>query len=149
MATTQLPPDFREFLRLLNAKAVEYLVVGDYAVAFHGFPRPAGHLDVWVSIHHHNIGRVLEVLREFGFGGSELSPVLFEKPRAVVRMGVPPVRIEIQTHIPGVEFPKCYPRRIVGVLDGEPVSLIDLDDLRENKRAAGRHKDLADLDNLP
>jgi hypothetical protein len=149
MATSSLPRDFREFLRLLNQKSVEYLLVGGYAVAFHGFPRPTGDLDVWVSIHPDNIDKVLEVLREFGFGGGDLSPHLFEKPGAIIRMGVPPVRIEIQTRISGVAFSECYQHRVVGDLDGELVNLINLEHLKRNKRAAGRLKDLADLENLP
>jgi hypothetical protein len=128
---------------------VEYLVVGGYAVAFHGFPRPTGDLDVWIAVHPNNVDRVLEVLREFGFGSSGLSTRLFEKPGAVIRMGVPPVRIEVQTRISGVAFEECYLQRIVGELDGESVNLIDLEHLKVNKRAAGRSKDLADLENLP
>lgn len=144
-----LPPDFKEFLRLLNEKSVEYLVVGGFAVGFHGYPRPTGDLDVWISIHPDNTTKVLEVLREFGFGGENLSPALFAKPGTIIRMGVPPLRIEIQTHISGVDFAECYQHRIMGDLDGENVSLINLHDLKQNKRAAARHKDLADLENLP
>ena len=149
MATTPIPHDFKEFLRLLNAKRVEYLVVGGYAVAFHGFPRPTGDLDVWISIHPDNVDKVVQVLREFGFGGDDVSPALFARPKAIIRMGIPPVRIDIQTHISGVDFHECYENRIRGDFSGEPANLINLDHLRQNKRAAGRHKDLNDLENLP
>ena len=149
MATTPLPRDFKEFLRLLNEKKVEYLVVGGYAVAFHGYPRPTGDLDIWIAVHPNNIDGVVEVLREFGFGGDDTSPSLFAEPGVIIRMGVPPVRIELQTRISGVSFEECYQHQIVGDFDGEPVNLIDLDHLKQNKRAAGRNKDLADLENLP
>jgi hypothetical protein len=134
---------------LLNETNVEYLVVGGYAVAYHGFPRPTGDLDVWISIDPANIDRVVDVLNKFGFGGSALSPRLFQHPGRILRFGVPPVRIELQTSISGVAFGECYQQRIIGDLDGEPVNLINLDHLKRNKSAAGRMKDLADLENLP
>ncbi len=149
MATTPLPHDFKEFLRLLNEKKVEYLVIGGYAVAFHGYPRPTGDLDVWVAVNPNNVDGIVEVLREFGFAGEDTSPSLFAAPGVIIRMGVPPVRIELQTRISGVAFEECYQHRIVGDFDGEPVNLINLEHLKRNKRAAGRNKDLADLDNLP
>lgn len=135
-------------MRLLNAKSVEYFVVGGYAVAFHGYPRPTGDLAVWVSIHPNNVGKFLEVLKDFGFGGDDLTADVFAKAGVILRMGLPPVRIEIQTRISGVIFEECYRHRIVGEMGGETVSLINLDHLRQNKRAAGRPKDLADLENL-
>lgn len=149
MATTPIPRDFREFLRVLNEKRVEYLVIGGYAVAFHGFPRPTGDLDVWISVQPDNIDKVVETLREFGFGTCGASPDLFAKPGAIVRMGVPPVRIKIQTRISGVTFNECYQHRVTCEVDGEIVNLINIEHLKQNKRAAGRYKDLADLDSLP
>jgi predicted nucleotidyltransferase len=146
---TPIPRDFKEFLKLLNEKKVEYLVIGGYAVAFHGYPRPTGDLDVWIAVHPNNIDGVVEVLREFGFAGNDTSPSLFAEPGVIIRMGVPPIRIELQTRISGVAFEECYQHRIVGDFDGQPVNLIDLDHLKKNKRAAGRNKDLNDLENLP
>lgn len=149
MATTRIPPDFKEFLRLLNAKNVEYLVIGGYAVGFHGFPRPTGALDIWIAVHPANIEKVLDVLREFGYGSSGLGPELFAGRRPIVRMGVEPVRIEIQTEISGVGFEECFAARITQDFEGVQVSMISLEHLKKNKRAAGRHKDLADLEQLP
>jgi predicted nucleotidyltransferase len=149
MATTRIPPDFKEFLRLLNEKKVEYLVIGGYAVGFHGFPRPTGDLDVWIAVHPANIDGALDALREFGYGSTGLSPDLFGGPRPIIRMGISPVRIEIQTAISGVSFSECFRQRVIGDFDGVPVNLISLEHLKKNKRAAGRHKDLNDLDNLP
>ena len=64
-------------------------------------------------------------------------------------MGVPPVRIEVITGASGVEFAKCYSRREMIEVDGVPVNFISLDDLKKNKQASGRHKDLEDLEHLP
>ena len=150
MATTHLPPDFREFFQLLNANRVEYLLIGGYAVGFHGYPRPTADVDVWIQTSPDNARRVLAALEAFGFGaGAGANIELLTTPGNVIRMGIPPLRIEIQTEISGVQFEECYARRLVEDLDGIPVPIICIDDLKRNKRAAGRHKDLADLDNLP
>ena len=150
MATIQLPPDFREFFRLLNANQVEYLLIGGYAVGYHGYPRATVDLDVWIAVSPENARRVLAVLGQFGFGGvTGASAELLTRPDHVIRMGVVPLRIEIQTGISGVSFSECYARRVIASLDDVPVSIISAEDLKRNKRAAGRHKDLADLDNLP
>ncbi|MDQ2920152.1 MAG: hypothetical protein ACR2HX_03785 [Pyrinomonadaceae bacterium] len=145
----ELPKDFKEFLRLLRARHVEYLLIGGWAVGYHGYPRATDDLDVWIAISTANAARVVEVLREFGFDVPELAADLFLEDDRIVRMGVEPVRIEISTTISGVQFEPCYRERLETTLDGEPVSLINLRDLKINKSASGRAKDLADLDNLP
>ena len=142
---TPLPQDFKEFLALLNSEKIEYLVVGGYAVSYHGYPRPTGDLDVWVGVRPEAASKLTNLVAKFGFAGAGATPELFLTPGRVVRMGVPPVRIEILSTIAGVEFSECYPRRIEVSLDGVPVSLIARDDLVTNKRAAGRDKDLNDL----
>lgn len=149
MATTHLPPDFKEFLRLLNAHRVEYLLIGGHAVAYHGYPRATADMNVWIAIGPENAEKMVRALNEFGFSDPEISPALFLQEGQIIRMGVPPLRIEIATSISGVDFADCYAERVLGVLDGVDVSLIGLRHLRINKRACGRHKDLADLDNLP
>ena len=149
MATTQLPRDFKEFLQLLNFHAVEYLLVGGYAVAYHGYPRPTGDIDFWVAISPENAERLVQVFSEFGFDLPNLSAQLFLKPKQVVRIGVPPVRIEVLTNVSGVEFNECYLHRTKGEIEGVPISIISLEHLKANKRAAGRHRDLNDLENLP
>ncbi|MBL8759496.1 MAG: hypothetical protein JNK35_13840 [Phycisphaerae bacterium] len=63
-------------------------------------------------------------------------------------MGNPPVRIKIVTGISGVRFEECIPRAVSASLDGVPVKIIALADLIANKRAAGRHKDLSDIEAL-
>lgn len=149
MATIHLPPDFKEFLKLLNAHEVEYMLIGGYAVGYHGYPRATADMDIWIAVHPENSQRMVSVLKEFGFDVPELSPQLFSEEWQIVRLGVPPVRIKIATTIPGVDFGECYSERVVDMLDDVEVNLISLKHLKANKKASGRHQDLADLDNLP
>ena len=149
MATVNLPPDFKEFLRLLNAHQVEYLLIGGYAVAYHGYPRATADMDIWIATHPQNAKKIVAALKDFGFDLPELSTELFQKEGQIIRMGVPPVRIEIATTISGVGFEECFAARVVDELDGVEVNIIDLTHLKINKKAAGRHKDLDDLENLP
>jgi hypothetical protein len=144
-----LPPDFREFLRLLNAHGVEYLLIGGYAVGYYGYPRATNDLDVWIAVHPDNASRMLDALRTFGFPQRDLSPEPFLEENRIVRMGIPPMRIEILTTISGVEFSDCYAERTVAPIDGVDVSLVSLPHLKANKRASGRNKDLDDLEHLP
>lgn len=149
MATPTLPSDFKEFLQLLNSKKVEYLLIGGYAVGYYGYVRATADMDVWIAMNPKNAGKLVEALREFGFDVSELSVDLFLSANKVIRMGNPPFRIEVLTSIDGVDFTECYTHRIVGGIDDVEVSLIGLEHLKINKRASGRGKDLADLENLP
>lgn len=149
MGPKSLAKDFREFLQSLNDHGVEYLVIGGHAVAFHGYPRATADLDVWVAVHPDNADRLVSALRQFGFDLPELNADLFLQPDRIIRMGVPPNRIEIQTGIDGVNFEDCRPRGIASELDGVQVLFIALADLKANKKASGRNKDLADLDHLP
>jgi hypothetical protein len=134
---------------LLNGKGVRYLLIGGYAVGYHGYPRATNDMDIWVAVHPDNADKVVAVLHEFGFNLPDLTPELFLQENKIIRMGVPPMRLEISTGISGVEFDECYAARIVDTLDGVPTNIIDLLHLKANKKAAGRLKDLADLENLP
>jgi len=149
MATIHLPPDFKEFLRLLNAHQIKYLLIGGYAVGYYGYPRATADMDIWIGMNPKNAGEVVTALKEFGFNVPDLSVEVFLKPNQIIRMGMPPVRIEILTNISGVSFEECYPERVVDELDGVQVNLISLRHLKINKKAFGRHKDLDDLENLP
>jgi len=149
MAEIELHPDFKDFLRLLNSHAVEYLLVGGYAVGCHGYPRATGDMDVWIAVSESNAQKAAIVLRDFGMPEEDVSKRLFLERDKVVRMGVPPVRIEVITGASGVDFAECYSRREVIEIDGIPVNFISLEDLKENKRASARHKDLEDLEHLP
>jgi hypothetical protein len=144
-----LPPDFKEFLQLLNIHQVDYLLIGGYAVAYHGYPRATGDMDVWIAVRPENAAKIVAVLKDFGFGVEQLTPDLFLKPDQVIRMGVPPLRIEILTTISGVAFDECYANRVVESIDNVPVNIISLADLKVNKHASGRLKDLNDLQQLP
>ena len=145
----ELPKDFKEFLRLLRAHGVEYLLIGGWAVGYHGYPRATDDLDVWIAIAPENASRVVEALIDFGFDVPELASALFLQDDQIIRMGVAPLRIEVSTSISGVEFDECYRERLETTLDNEPVSLISLRHLKINKKASGRLKDLSDLENLP
>jgi hypothetical protein len=145
----ELPLDFKEFLKLLNEKGVRYLLIGGYAVGYHGYPRATNDMDVWIAIRRDNAQKIVDALREFGFDHPDLTPELFLQENKIIRMGNPPMRLEISTGISGVEFEDSYASRIVDALDGVQVNIIDLTHLKANKKAAGRLKDLADLENLP
>ena len=144
-----LPPDFKEFLKLLNAYKVRYLLIGGYAVGYHGYARATEDMDIWVAIHPDNARNLVSALEAFGFSQPDLKPELFLDKQKIIRMGVPPIRLEITTAISGVEFDECYNARIVDEVDGIEVDLIDLANLKKNKKASGRAKDLADLEKLP
>jgi predicted nucleotidyltransferase len=149
MATIHLPRDFKEFLKSLNGHKVEYLLIGGYAVGYFGYPRATADMDIWIAMNPANAEKIVGVLKEFGFDPPDLSAELFLEEWQIVRLGVPPVRIEIATSISGVNFSECYAEKATGELDGEQVSLISLRHLKINKKASGRHQDLADLENLP
>ncbi len=146
---TRLQADFKDFLRLLNANRVEYLLIGGYAVGYHGYPRATVDLDVWIARTPDNAARVVTALQAFGFTDPVLTRDLFLKADQIIRMGIPPFRIEVSTTISGVDFATCHARRVDALIDGLPVPVIDLVNLRRNKKASGRFKDLDDLENLP
>ena len=147
MAMT-LPPDFKEFLQLLNSHKVRYLLIGGYAVGYYGYPRATIDMDIWVAIHPDNAHRVVSALIEFGFDLPDLEDSLFMQENKIVRMGVPPMRLEILTSISGVQFDVCFEDRTVDEIDGVRVNLISLERLKQNKKASGRYKDLNDLEHL-
>jgi predicted nucleotidyltransferase len=140
--------DFADFLRLLNERSVRYIVVGGYAVAYHGYPRYTGDLDVFVEASSENAARLVEVYGEFGFDRSALKPAMFIVPDNVVRIGHEPVRLEVLTSITGVAFADAYVRRIEVEVNGLSVPFISLVDLIKNKLATGRGKDRVDAETL-
>lgn len=144
-----LPPDFAEFLSILRKQRVEYLLIGGYAVGYYGYPRATHDMDIWIAVHPLNAERIVSSLKEFGFDTPDLKPELFLQESSIVRMGIPPMRIEVITTISGVTFEECYSKREEVVIDGVRVNLISLHHLKKNKKASGRHKDLDDLENLP
>lgn len=143
-----LPQDFKELLQLLNSKKIEYLVIGGYAVALYGYPRATGDIDIWIAISKTNARKTVEALREFGFDIPELREELFLEKDKNIRMGNPPLRIEIITSIDGVEFTECYKNKNTVTIDNIEIDFISLEDLKKNKKASGRYQDLADLEKL-
>jgi len=118
-------------------------------VGYHGYPRATGDMDIWIAINESNARKAAKVLLDFGIPSKAVSTELFTERDKVIRMGVPPVRIEVITGASGVDFADCYPRREVVDIDGISVNFISIEDLKKNKRASGRHKDLEDLEHLP
>ncbi len=143
-----LSPDFKEFIQSLNDSRVRYLVVGGYAVAFHGHPRYTKDIDVWIERTPSNAANIVRALDRFGFGSLGLKEQDFLEPDQIVQLGQPPNRIDILTTLSGVEFGTCFDLRQDAEIDGVTVSFIGLQDLKRNKKASGRHQDLADAENL-
>jgi hypothetical protein len=140
--------DFKEFIGSLHSKRVEYLVVGAYAVAWHGHPRYTGDLDILVRPSPDNAKRLPAALHEFDFGGLGLEPKDFSVPGMVVQLGFPPNRIDLLTSITGVGFEDAWAARVSVKLGDLDVSVIGLVELLRNKESTGRLKDLADADEL-
>ncbi|QDT01207.1 nucleotidyltransferase [Adhaeretor mobilis] len=149
MENTTLPKDFREFLQLLNANHVEYLVVGGFAVGLHGYPRATSDIDIWISTDQENSLKIAKSLVEFGFAASSIDAKRFTFADQIFQIGRAPIRIDLLTSIPGVEFEACVARSEKYILDEITIRAINLEDLRTNKLASGRSKDLDDLENLP
>jgi hypothetical protein len=141
-------PDFRELLALFNAHHVEYLIVGGYALAFHGAPRFTGDLDIFVNPAAANAQRILTALEAFGFASVGLTLSDFERPDQVVQLGVPPVRIDLITSITGVSWDEAWAGRVTGRYGDIPVFYIGRAQFVTNKRATGRTKDVVDLEVL-
>lgn len=144
----KLDANFADFLKSLHRHRVEYLVVGGYAVGYHGFVRATGDLDVFVGISGTNARNLISAFRDFGFAVPELSEAIFMEKGRIVRVGVPPLRLEVMNEISGVAFAECYARRIEETIDGVRINFMDREKLLANKRSAGRPKDLADVDAL-
>jgi len=149
MGKIELHPDFKDFLRLLNFHNVRYVLLGGYAVGYYGYPRATGDMDIWIERSESNSKQIASVFREFGLPSETISEELFLEENKVIRVGVPPVRLEVITSASGVDFHECYVNRELIEIDGIPVNFISLADLKKNKHAAGRHKDLEDLEHLP
>ena len=143
----ELDPNFRTFLSLLEHHDAEYLLIGGYAVNFHGYVRYTGDLDVFVAATVTNAARVAQALNEFGF--AQVTSEMISTPSSMIRMGVPPTKLEVTNFIDGVDFEECYRECLRITVAGLEVNVISLAKLRKNKRASGRLKDLADLEQLP
>jgi hypothetical protein len=143
-----LAPDFDEFIASLTAHGVEYVVVGAYALAFHGAPRFTGDLDILVRPTVANAQRLLTALEAFGFPVEGLSPDSVADRRKMLQMGVPPLQIHVMSAISGVEWEEAWADRLEGPLGQHTVPFLGRATFLRNKRAAARPQDLADIDAL-
>ena len=143
-----LAPDFAEFCALLSARSVEFVIVGAHALAFHGAPRFTGDLDVLVRPTEENGHRLLAAIADFGFPTAPLTASDMVAGKKVVEMGVPPVQIHVMSAIDGVDWDDVWATREMGPLGTHTVAFIGRECFLRNKRAAGRPKDLADIEAL-
>jgi len=144
----EVQPDFRDLLALLNEHKVEYLIVGGYALAFHGAPRFTGDIDILVRPRQENARRVLQALAAFGFEFPNLTVDDFQNPNKVVQLGVPPVRVDLIASLTGVSWEEADASKEPGRFGDVPVHYLGRSQYITNKRAIGRKKDLADIEAL-
>jgi hypothetical protein len=142
----EIEKDFKELLELFNAHKVEYVVVGGFALAFHGAPRFTGDIDILVKPDIENAKRVLIAIKDFGFGSFDFAEADFSKIGQVIQLGVPPVRIDIMTSITGVDWEKIQANKVAGEYGGVPTYYLGKKEFIANKKATGRKKDLADIE---
>lgn len=147
MATLNLENDFLEFSKLFNQHNVRYMLIGGYAVSYHGYTRATGDIDFWIASPPENETNALKAIREFVY--SAAPDDLFAQEDVVVRFGTPPDRLEILKKISGLDFEAAWPNRIIWKVGEWEIPIISLQDLRQNKEASGRPKALIDLDHLP
>ena len=143
-----MPPlsnDLREFIHLLNTKSVKYVLVGAWALAFHGRPRYTGDIDFFVARNPENADRLMEVIKDFGFGQTGIERDDFLHVDHVIQLGREPNRIDILTGISGVTFDEAWQSREQGNISAVAVFVISRDLLIKNKRAANRDKDQGDV----
>jgi hypothetical protein len=150
MPLGSLNEDFRDLLFEFSDGGVEFLLVGAFAVAFHGVPRATGDMDVFVRPSPENAKRVHAALARFGapLDSAGVVPADFETPGMVYQMGLPPRRIDVLTEISGVSFDEAWDSRDLVELDGRIIAVIGREELLRNKQASGRPKDIADVSRL-
>jgi uncharacterized nucleotidyltransferase DUF6036 len=144
---TTLPKDFKEFIKLLNKNNVRYIVIGGYAVVYHGYVRSTNDIDIWIDIHKDNIKKAIKALDEFGFSSLNINVADFS-PNQIIQLGYPPNRIDLITTPAGVDFETCYESKEQVTIDNIAVNIIDLANLIKAKRASNRTRDLADIEEL-
>ena len=143
-----LDNNFEDFVGLLNKHKVEYLIVGGYALAFHGKPRHTGDLDIWIDVSENNASKMVAVINEFGMESLGLQKEDFLETGGITQIGYPPLRIDILNQIDGIIFNEAYQNKLIIDIEGLMINYIGLDDLIKNKTASGRSQDLTDLKTL-
>ncbi len=143
-------PDFREFLIALNARKVRYLLVGGYAVIFHGYSRTTGDMDIWIDRSDENYSNLVQAFKDFKMPVFDmtLKNFLAADHFEVFRFGRKPVAIDIMVKMADLDFSKCYDRVTFFEDEGITIPVVNIQDLKEAKKAAGRNKDLDDLEHL-
>ncbi len=144
----ELEKDFREFIELLNGHEVKYLVIGGYAVNFHGYPRYTKDIDLWLWMRESNIEKLIMAIKDFGFGSLNIDTEDFMTPENIVQLGYEPYRIDLLVDVEGADFEECYERRKEAELDGTKINFLSLQDLVTAKKKTGRLQDLADAEQL-
>ena len=144
---TTLPKDFKEFIELLSKNNVRYIIIGGYAVVYHGYVRSTNDIDIWVDIGKDNIKKVIKALDEFGFSSLNINEADFSANQ-IIQLGFPPNRIDLITTPAGIDFETCYESKKQLVVDNITINIIDLENLLKAKKASGRTRDLADVEEL-
>ena len=142
----ELAPDFDEFFGFLIDHGVEFLVVGAYALAYHGAPRYTGDIDVFLRPTTENAERLLHAISAFGFPPTNLQPRQVIEPARIIQMGVEPVQIHVMSAISGVTWDDAWAGRVEARCGSRDLPFIGRAEFIRNKRAAGRLKDLADIE---
>lgn len=137
--------DFEDFVRLLNDHQVNYMIVGGYALAFHGKPRHTGDLDIWIAVSNDNANKMEQVIKDFGMASLGLQKSDFLEAGLITQIGYPPLRIDILNEIDGVSFDEAYQNKAIIDIDDLLINYIGLDDLIKNKISSGRHQDISDV----
>ena len=140
--------DFADLCSFLNARGIEYLIIGGYAVAFHGAPRFTGDLDILIHPSAEEVSRALDALKEFGFPTQDLNADYLLAHEKILQLGRVPVQIHVMTNISGLSWSAAWKSRQSGKYGDVAVFFIGREALMANKRAAGRAKDLADIEAL-
>ena len=143
-----LDKDFEDFILSLNNFNVDYMVVGGYALSFHGKPRHTGDLDIWINISEDNAQKMIEVLKDFGMASLGMTKNDFLQKGGIAQIGYPPLRIDILNEIDGVNFEEAWANHLQVDVDGILIKYIGLDDLIKNKEISGRPRDISDIKEL-
>lgn len=141
--------DQLDLLSVFHAHGVRFLVVGGHAVNIYTEPRYTNDLDVLVSGDQANGQAVFRALAQFGAPLQGVNEDDFiDKPNQYFQVGVPPARVDVLQSIPAVAFEEAWQRATMVQVNGLAVRFLSLEDLIQNKIAAGRPKDLVDAQEL-
>jgi hypothetical protein len=140
---------FRDFIKALNDNKTEYVLVGGMAVILHGYVRGTGDMDVWVNKTKRNYEKLVKAFNQFGMPVFDMTETAFlGNEFDVWSIGVQPVKIEIMTSVKGLVFKDAYKESQIYIEDDLQIRFIHLTHLLQAKKAAGRFRDLDDIDQL-